>query len=462
MFDNLTERLSKTLKRWVNGGKLSKEHVKEGLQEVRKALLEADVALAVVQEFISNLEEKALGREIGENLTPAQELVKLVNAELVLLMGERNESLNLRVPKPAVILMAGLQGSGKTTTAAKLASRLKKTENKKVLLASADVYRPAAIEQLHVLAKQLSMAFLETTEKSPQKIAEQALDRAKKEGFEVLIFDTAGRLHIDAEMMSEIKTLHATLNPIETLFVADSMMGQDASLAAKAFHEALPLTGVILTKVDGDARGGAALSIRQITGKPIKFLGVGEKIDALEAFYPDRLASRILGMGDILSLIEDMERRVDKDKAEALAKKLQKGKGFDLNDLKEQFKTMQDMGGMQGLISKLPSMGGMSPAMMQQAMQQKGGDKMLKQMICIIDSMTKHEREKPQVINGSRKRRIANGAGVQIQDVNRLLKQHEQMQKMMKKVMGGGMGGMMKMMKGLQGRIPPGILSSNR
>lgn len=465
MFDHLTERLTKTFRRWIQGRSMSKSELQAGFAEIRRALLEADVALSVVDEFLQTLETQALNHVLETQLTPAQEIVKLVNQALTRLLGEKNAALHLRVPKPAVLLLAGLQGSGKTTTAAKLALRLKKTENKKILLASTDVYRPAAIQQLAVLAEQVGVTFFKTTATAPLEIAQEALEAAKKQGQDILIVDTAGRLHVDATLMEEIKVLHQALRPAETLFIVDAMMGQDAAIAAKAFHDTLPLTGVILTKADGDARGGAALSIRQITGQPIKFLGLGEKVDALEAFYPDRFASRILGMGDILSLIEEIEHRVDKQKAEKLSQKLQQGRGFDLNDLKEQLQTMNAMGGMQALVAKLPQIGGIAPGTMKNMLEQRGANQFFQKMVCIIDSMTPEERAKPLIINGSRKRRIARGAGVQIQDVARVLKQCEDMQKMMKKFMGGGMQKLMGLARGLkgglQGSIPPDILRRN-
>jgi signal recognition particle subunit SRP54 len=382
-----------------------------------------------------------------KSLTPGQALVKIVNDELVTLMGEANEGLNLNAQPPAVVMMAGLQGSGKTTSVGKLARLLKERERKKVMVVSCDVYRPAAIDQLQTLANEVGVDFHPSNiMQKPDAIAKEALDAAKRSFCDVLLVDTAGRLHVDGEMMQEIKALHASINPVETLFVVDAMTGQDAANTAKAFDEALPLTGVILTKTDGDARGGAALSIRQITGKPIKFLGVGEKTTALEAFHPDRVASRILGMGDVLSLVEEVTQKVDHDKAEKLAKKLQKGKDFTLADFKDQMEQMQKMGGMTGLMDKLPGMGQVPDAVKAQV-----GDKETNRTIAIINSMTPQEREFPGVIKGSRKKRIAAGSGTQVQDVNRMLKQFMQMQKMMKKMKGGGME---KMLKGLGGKIP--------
>lgn len=450
MFENLTERLSRTLKGLRGQGRLTEDNVKETLREVRMALLEADVALPVVKAFVDRVRERAVGQEVMQSLTPGQALVKVVNDELVGVMGEANDGLNLATTPPAVILMAGLQGSGKTTTVAKLSRWLKETQNKSVMVASCDIYRPAAIEQLQTLASEVGAEFFPSEiSQDPVDIAQGAIDRARKQHLDVVIIDTAGRLHIDEQMMGEIQRLHAAINPIETLFVVDSMTGQDAANTAKAFDDALPLTGVVLTKTDGDARGGAALSIRQITGKPIKFLGVGEKSGALELFHPDRVASRILGMGDVLTLVEEAERNIDKDKAEKLAKKLKKGKGFDLDDFREQMLQMNNMGGVAGLMDKLPGV-----AELPQAVKSQVNDKEIGRLIAIINSMTPKERSFPNVIKGSRKKRIANGSGTQIQDVNRLLKQFMQMQKMMKKMKGGGMA---KMMRGLKGRMPPGM-----
>lgn len=450
MFENLSDRLSRTLKNITGKGRLSEDNIKETLREVRMALLEADVALPVVKEFISNVKTKAVGIEVSKSLNPGQAFLKIVNAELVAAMGEANESLNLAAQKPAVLMMAGLQGAGKTTSVGKLARFLKEREKKKVLVVSADVYRPAAIKQLETLAAEIDVEFFpSSTDQQPVKIAQGAIEHAKKQFFDVVIVDTAGRLHVDSSMMDEIKALHQAVEPIETLFVVDSMTGQDAANTAKAFNEALPLTGVILTKADGDARGGAALSIRNITGKPIKFMGIGEKTDALEPFHPDRVASRILGMGDMLSLIEEVERKVDKDKAMKLAKKVQKGKGFDLEDFRDQLAQMRNMGGMMSMMGKLPGMG-----QLPDNVKDKVNDKQFVQMEAIINSMTPKERTRPELIKGSRKKRIAMGSGTQIQDVNRLLKQFTQMQKMMKKV--SGKGGMSKMMRGMKGMMPPG------
>lgn len=449
MFENLTERLGKTLKNISGKGRLSEDNIKDTLREVRMALLEADVALPVVREFIGQVKERAVGTEVSKSLNPGQVFIKIVQSELESVMGQVNESLNLSAQPPAVVLMAGLQGAGKTTSVGKLASLLKQREKKKVLVVSADVYRPAAIKQLETLAQDVGVEFFPSSiEQKPIDIANAAIDYARKHYFDVLLVDTAGRLHVDGEMMGEIQALHKAINPIETLFVVDAMTGQDAANTAKAFNDALPLTGVILTKADGDARGGAALSVRHITGKPIKFIGMGEKLDALEAFHPERVASRILGMGDVLSLIEEVERKVDKDKAQKLAKKVQKGKGFDLQDFKEQLEQMRNMGGMMSLMDKMPGMGNMSAQI-----KDKANDKSFVQMEAIINSMTAGERERPDVIKGGRKRRIAAGSGTQIQDVNRLLKQFTQMQKMMKKMSGGGMK---KMMRNMKGMMPPG------
>lgn len=449
MFENLTERLGKTLRDISGKGRLTEDNIKDTLREVRMALLEADVALPVVREFVAQVKERAVGTEVTKSLKPGQVFIKIVQSELESVMGEANEKLNLAAQPPAVVMMAGLQGAGKTTSVGKLAKYLKEREKKKVLVVSADVYRPAAIKQLQTLAEDVGVeCFPSSTLQKPVDITDAAIDYAKKQFFDVLLVDTAGRLHVDGEMMSEIKALHQSVNPVETLFVVDAMTGQDAANTAKAFGEALPLTGVILTKADGDARGGAALSVRHITGKPIKFLGMGEKLDALEPFHPERIASRILGMGDVLSLIEEVERKVDKDKAQKLAKKVQKGKGFDLQDFLEQLEQMRNMGGMMGLMDKLPGMGNMSAQIKDQA-----NDKQFTQMEAIINSMTPGERQRPDVIKGSRKRRIAAGSGTQIQDVNRLLKQFTQMQKMMKKMSGGGMK---KMMRNMKGMMPPG------
>jgi len=444
MFDNLTDRLGKTLKNIRGQGRLTEDNIKETLREVRMALLEADVALSVVTAFIDNVRVRALGKEVQDSLSPGQSLIKVVQAELVSVMGEANESLDLKSNPPAIILMAGLQGAGKTTTVAKLGRWLKETEKKSVGVVSADIYRPAAIKQLETLANDLSLTFFDTdVTQTPEQIVTGAIEQAKKQFLDVVIVDTAGRMHIDEEMMTEIKQLHAAINPVETLFVVDSMTGQDAANTAKAFDEALPLTGVVLTKTDGDARGGAALSIRHITGKPIKFVGVGEKTDALEPFYPDRLASRILGMGDMLSLIEDIEQKVDKDKADKLAKKLRKGKGFDLSDFGEQLEQMESMGGVGAMMDKLPGINDVPKDMREQV-----NDKALARQIAVIRSMTNQEKRHPDLIKGNRKKRIAAGCGQELQDVNRVLKQFKMMQKMMKKFQKGNMANMMRGIKG--------------
>jgi len=450
MFENLSDRLSHTIKKLKGQARLTDENIKDAMREVRMALLEADVALPVVRTFIDKVKERAVGKEVLNSLSPGQALVKIVNDELVEIMGQASESLDLNAQPPAVVLLAGLQGAGKTTTAGKLALLLKEREKKSIAMVSCDVYRPAAIKQLETLAEQVDATFISSeVGQSPVEIAANALDFAKKKHIDVLLVDTAGRLHIDSEMMDEIKAIHASVNPVETLFVVDAMTGQDAANTAKAFGEALPLTGVVLTKADGDARGGAALSVREITGKPIKFIGVGEKIDQLEPFHPERMASRILGMGDVVTLVEEAQRKVDHKDAQKLARKLNKGRGFDLEDLRTQMQQMQKMGGMGGLVDKLPGMGKMS-----QAVEDGAGDKEVSRMVAIINSMTVQERRFPAVIKGSRKKRIALGAGMQIQDVNRLLKQHKQMSKMMKKFKGGGLK---KMMRGMQGQMPPGM-----
>jgi signal recognition particle subunit SRP54 len=450
MFQNLTERLTRTIKTLRGQGRLSEDNIRETLREVRMALLEADVALPVVKEFTAKVRERAVGQEVLQSLTPGQALVKIVNEELVSLMGEACDELQLNVQPPAVVLMAGLQGSGKTTSAAKLARWLRERKKKSVLVTSCDIYRPAAIDQLQTLAGEVGAEFFPSSaDQDPVDIATAALDQARRQHVDVVIVDTAGRLHIDRDMMDEIQRLHAAVQPVETLFVVDSMTGQDAANTARAFHDALPLTGVVLTKTDGDARGGAALSIRSITGKPIKFLGVGEKTEALEPFHPDRVASRILGMGDVLSLVEEAERKVDKDKAAKLAGKLKKGKRFDLEDFSEQLEQMMGMGGLGSLMDKLPGVG-----QLPQQVRDQVNDRELHRMLAIIRSMTPRERRFPDIIKGSRRRRIAAGSGSQVQDVNRLLKQFTQMQKMMKRV---SKGGMKNMMRGLKGRMPQGF-----
>ncbi|MEO8003342.1 MAG: signal recognition particle protein [Betaproteobacteria bacterium] len=445
MLDSLTARLAGVVKTLRGQARLTDANIQDALREVRIALLEADVALPVVKEFVARVKEKAVGEEVIGSLTPGQALVGVVHRELTELMGSQNDALNLAVVPPAVILMAGLQGAGKTTTAGKL-GRLLKEQKKKVLLVSCDVYRPAAIEQLQTLGRQVEIeVFPSNPSQKPEDIARDALDYARKHYHEVLIVDTAGRLAIDDAMMQEITRLHAALNPAETLFVVDSMQGQDAVNVAKAFSEALPLTGVILTKLDGDARGGAALSVRHVTGKPIKFVGVSEKLSGLEAFYPDRLAARILGMGDVLALVEEARRNIDVEEAEKLAKKVKSGKGFDLEDFRNQMQQMKKMGGLSALVDKLP-------AQFAQAAQGSSIDnRVIGRTVGIIDSMTPQERAKPELIKASRKRRIATGAGVTVQEVNRLLNQFEQMQKMMKMM---GKGGLQKMMRSMKSGFP--------
>tara|TARA_R110000850_G_scaffold155120_9_gene279214 strand:- start:37022 stop:38425 length:1404 start_codon:yes stop_codon:yes gene_type:complete len=449
MFENLSDRLSASLKKISGKASLTQDNIQETLREVRMALLEADVALPVVKTFVEGVKERALGQQVGSSLNPGQQFLKTVQSELEHVMGDSNESLNLAAQPPAVVLMAGLQGAGKTTSVAKLARYLKEREKKKVMVVSADIYRPAAIKQLETLASEVGVEFFAShTDQKPVDIARNAVQAAKVKFIDVLLVDTAGRLHIDDALMTEIRQLHKALSPVETLFVIDAMIGQDAVATAKAFNEALPLTGVILTKVDGDARGGAALSVRQVTGKPIKFLGVGEKTDALEPFHPDRIASRILGMGDMMSLIEDVEQKVDRKKAEQLAKKVAKGKRFDLNDLRDQLQQMKNLGGFSGLLDKLPGMGNMS-----QMVEQANMGKQFSRMEAIINSMTPAERRNPDLLNGSRKRRITVGSGTNLQDLNRLLKQHKQMGKMMKKMKGKGM---QQMMRGMAGNMPTG------
>jgi signal recognition particle subunit SRP54 len=447
MFDNLTDRLSDTLKKLKGQGRLTEDNIKDTLREVRMALLEADVALPVVTDFIERVKAGALGKTVQSSLTPGQSMVKLVQSELVKVMGERNEALNLRTTPPAIVLMAGLQGAGKTTTVAKLGRWLKTNQKKKVGVVSADVYRPAAIKQLETLAQDLDLMFFPSDpSQKPVDIANAAIDAAKRKFLDVLIIDTAGRLHIDDEMMAEIKELHAAVKPIETLFVVDSMTGQDAANTAKAFNEALPLTGVILTKADGDARGGAALSIRHITGKPIKFIGVGEKAEALEPFHPDRVASRILGMGDMLSLIEEIEQKVDKEKAQKLVRKIQKGKSFDLEDFRQQLMEMQNMGGVGTMLDKLPGMSSVP-----REIREKVNDKELARQIAVINSMTPQERRFPDLIKGNRKKRIADGCGQDLNAVNRMLKQFMMMEKMMKKLKAGG--NMANMIRGIKSNV---------
>jgi signal recognition particle subunit SRP54 len=447
MLENLTDRLQSVIKTIRGQSRFTEDNISDAMREVRIALIEADVAIPVVKYFIEQVKEKALGSEVLSSVSPGQAIIKIVQDELTDLMGAEKFSLNLAAKPPAVILMAGLQGSGKTTTAAKLAKILTE-EKKKVLLVSADVYRPAAIDQLKKLADDLNISCFDSSEKDkPNSIAKDALKFAGKNFFDLVIFDTAGRLGIDEAMMNEITQLHKTLAPVETLFVVDAMQGQDAVNTAKAFGDALPLTGIILTKLDGDSRGGAALSVKHVTGQPIKYVGVSEKTDGLEPFYPERMASRILGMGDIVGLVEEAQKNVDQKEAEKLAKKVKSGKSFDLDDFKAQIGQMKKMGGVGAMMDKMPSQisaaaGKINP---------EDGDKSLAQIEAIISSMTFLERKKPEVIKAKRKLRIASGSGVSVQEVNKLLKQFEEMQKMMKMFSKGGMG---KMMRGLSGRFP--------
>ncbi len=450
MFSQLGERLKETFRDLRGKGRLSEENISQALREVRVALLEADVALPVVKSFIDGVRGRAIGEEVVRSLTPGQSVIKIVHDELVNLMGVRNDVLNLAARPPAVILLAGLQGAGKTTTAAKLARFLKERENKRVLLASVDIYRPAAMEQLQRLAEEIEVPY-RGDGKEAVEIAIDALSHARSQVMDALIIDTAGRLHVDSDMMAEIQQIHQAVTPVETLFVVDSMTGQDAVNSARAFNEALALTGIILTKTDGDARGGAALSIREVTGRPIKFMGTGEGTGALEPFHPDRVASRILGMGDVLTLVEEVERKVDKEQAQKIARKLTRGKGFDFEDFKEQLLQMEQMGGLAGLVDKLPGMGELSPQIKSQI-----GSAETRRTLAIINSMTARERAFPALIKGSRRRRIATGSGTEVQHVNRLLKQFSQMQKMMKKAKGkGGLARMMGQMKGNAPGLPP-------
>jgi len=447
MFESLTQRLSSTLQNLRGRGRLSEDNIKESLREVRIALLEADVALPVVMALIESIKTRAIGQDVMASLTPGQALIKIVHDEIAAIMGSQASDLNLNVPAPAVILMAGLQGAGKTTTVGKLAKFLKEKRKKKVMVVSCDVYRPAAIQQLETLAKQSGAIFFASNpNQKPEDIARAAIDDARKSFVDVLIVDTAGRLAIDEAMMQEIKALHAAISPVETLFVVDAMTGQDAANTAKAFADALPLTGVVLTKTDGDARGGAALSVRHITGQAIKFVGVGEKLDGLDVFHPDRAASRILDMGDVLSLVEQVQSQVDQEKAQKFAEKVAKGKKFDLNDMREQLEQMQNMGGLSGLMDKLPGMSQVPDHVKSQVT-----GKEVPRMVAIINSMTKKERRNPALLNGSRRARIAKGSGTTPADVNKMLKQFQQMESMMSKLAGGGMKGMMRAMKGMMG-----------
>lgn len=450
MFDSLTERLTRTLDAIRGQGRLTEDQINTAARELRMALLEADVALSVIKGFIEKVKTRALGAEITTSLTPGQAFLRIVQGELTEALGGTTEPLNLRAQPPVVILMAGLQGSGKTTTTAKLARRLKEDEKKSVIVVSCDVYRPAAIEQLRIVATSVGVdVFPSAVGQDPVEIAKAALAQAKKQFADVLIVDTAGRTTVDAEMMAEITALHAALGPTETLFVVDSMTGQDAANTAKAFADALPLTGVVLTKVDGDSRGGAALSVRAVTGKPVKFLGVGEKTDKLEVFHPDRIATRIIGQGDVLTLIEETTKKVDAEQAQKLAKKMTSKKGFDLADFREQMQAMQNMGSFESILEKLP--GG---AAMQAQMKNVNAEKEMKRAVAIINSMTPQERKFPDLLKASRKRRIAAGSGVEVQEVNKLLRQYETSRDLMKKVAGGGMA---KLMRRFGGKLPPGM-----
>lgn len=451
MFSNLTERLTSVVKDLRGRARLSEGHIDAALRDVRMAMLEGDVALPVVNDFIDQIKVQALGEEVIGTLTPGQALIRVVRDQLTHLMGDTNAGLNLGVQPPVVILMAGLQGAGKTTTTAKLARHLSQVHKKKVGVVSCDVYRPAAIEQLNVLAAEVHVdCYPSDTQLKPVDIAKSALQQARMRFVDVLIIDTAGRLAIDDEMMRELTALQVAVDAHETLFVVDAMMGQDAINTAKVFNDSVPLTGIVLTKADGDARGGAALSVRYVTGKPIKFVGVGEKIDALEPFHPDRIASRILGMGDVLGLIEEVEQKVDKEKAEKVARKLKRGKGFDLQDFREQLLQMQNMGGLSSVIGRLPGASELTDQVKDNV-----NDKELIKLGSIIDSMTIQERQYPAILKSSRKKRVAAGSGTQVQDVNRLLKQFNQMQKMMKRM--SKKGGMKNLMRGMGGRTPPGM-----
>ena len=451
MFDTLSERFTDIFKKLRGYGRLTEQNINDGLRDVRIALLEADVALPIVKSFIEDIRVRSLDKEILTSLTPGQVLIKIVNEELVTLLGKDSESLKLNTQPPAVILLAGLQGAGKTTTCAKLGVFLKEKEKKNVALISSDVYRPGAIKQLQILAKENNLFWLESRESDrPTEIVKTGLEIARRKFFDVLIVDSAGRLHVDNEMMEEIKSLHNILNPIETLFVIDSMMGQDAVNAAAEFNKILPLTGNILTKVDGDSRGGAALTVKYVTGKPIKFIGIGERAEDLSLFNPDRIASQILGMGDVLTLIEEVEKKTDKEKASKLSRKIKKGKGFSLVDFRDQLKQMSNMGGIGNILDKLPGTNKLSTNLATQI-----DDREFIKLIAIIDSMTRKERSDPKIVNGSRKKRIAFGSGTKIQDINKLLKQFNHMQKMMKKF--SNKGGLSKALKGIPGGKPPGF-----
>ena len=453
MFEQLGNRLSASLDKLRGRGQLTEQNISDALREVRMALLEADVALPVVKDFIDQVRTRAIGQEVMSSLTPGQALLKVVNDELIGVLGGQSSALTLKVQPPAVILLAGLQGAGKTTTAAKLARYLRERDKKQVMLASADIHRPAAREQLRTLAQEIGVDYHQGSAADAVGIAKESLAAARKGLADVLILDTAGRLAIDASMMDEISAVHAAVQPVETLFVVDAMTGQDAARTAAAFGERLPLTGVVLTKADGDARGGAALSVAKVTGSPVKFIGLGEKTDAFELFHPDRIASRILGMGDVMSLVEEAERKLDHGKAEKLAGKLKSGKGFDLEDYREQLQQMLNMGGIGKMLEALPGVKNIP-----QAAKAQVDDGQFRRQIAIVNSMTPRERAFPALIKASRKQRIANGSGVQLQDVNRLLKQHAQMQKMMKKMARGGMKKMLRGMGGgMGGGMPPGM-----
>ena len=451
MFDTLSGKFTDIFTKLRGYGRLTEKNINDGLRDIRMALLEADVSLPVVKTFIEDVRIRSLEKEVLSSLTPGQAITKIVNEELVTLLGKDNEPLKLNTRPPAVIFLAGLQGAGKTTTCAKLGVYLKEKENKNVALVSCDVYRPGAIKQLQVLAKENNLAWLESSElDKPIEIAKNGLSIAKRKHFDILIVDSAGRLHVDDMMMQEIKSLHSILNPIETLFIVDSMMGQDAVNAAAEFNNILPLTGSILTKADGDARGGAALTVKYITGKPIKFIGVGERSEDLSLFNPDRIASQILGMGDVLTLIEDIEKKTDKEKSLKLSKKIKKGKGFNLDDFKDQIKQMSSMGGISNIIDKLPGTNKLPGNITSQI-----NDSEFIRLVAIIESMTRKERFNPKIINGSRKKRIAFGSGTKVQDINKLLKQFNHMQKMMKKF--SNKGGLSNALKGINGGKPSGF-----
>ncbi|HEX5055374.1 MAG TPA: signal recognition particle protein [Gammaproteobacteria bacterium] len=449
MFENLSARLAGVVRSVTGVGRLTADNIDDAVRSVRMALIEADVALPVIKTLIERIKSRAIGMEVAANINPGHAFIKVVHSELVSIMGGAAEPLNFNVKPPLVILLAGLQGVGKTSTAVKLGKWLQRRERKSVAVVSCDVYRPAAIEQLRVLAHAAGLEFISSdTVAKPVAIARSAMQYARSHGNDILIVDTAGRLHVDAEMMEEVSAIHDAIQAQEILFVVDSMAGQDAVNTSRAFAETLPLTGIVLTKMDGDARGGAALSAREVTGKPIKFMGTGEHSDALEVFHPERVVSRILGMGDVLSLVEEAEQKIDLRKAEKLAEKIKRGKAFNLEDMRDQMLSLRKLGGIASLLDKLPGMGDLSTSLPQAQAEQQ-----VKQVIAIVDSMTPLERRKPEIINGSRKRRIAQGSGYQIQDVNRLLKQHKQMARTMQKL---SKGGMKNLLRGFQNRLPPG------